>query len=708
MQLVSADYLAAAAATVRKPKARVKVTWTDPFRDLSISASPNDVNLTDLTFQTYDQRESMSRKWFHLDGITTLATTTYLMPYSEANATLTGLQVGWFGATRCDASGGFGAPYPALTIEFDERPVTELLVVGDDKYNEYPVDFTIKIYNGVDLLHTETVTGNDAVRYLGDISAEGIFEADKMILTITKWSTASRVVKITEFFSAFIQTYDGDDIMAIKLLEEMELSDGSLPIGNISANEIDVKFQNTDDVFNPFNIGSVLYTQMKRNRKIEPELGFELPDGSIEYAPMGVFWSGDWNTPEQEPWASTTARDRMELLRKSIFSTSEVYEDMTLYDLMEIVLEDALVQMPDLEYSIDVALDDIDVPFAWLDRQSHMSAIKKVVQAAMGRAYCDRDGKLIVLGNDDISGASDFTLTGDDYFSKTQPAKTEEIANVIEVTVSPLVEVDTTEEIYRSNGPITSSSVSITFTNPPVSEATAKAYATEVLGTTPDPISEPAEFTILTSSFTSFGASFTVDNDGEGYIIVVTGKRPEVFRSKVTSESTQSIKYTDPPIIDATAKAYQVVAGETTETELTITSSSFYAWGADFTVNNGGLDYVIVVTGKRFAVEGKEVVTAEDADSIAELGELKYTMPVNELIQTREVGQAIADALVASYAAYRRDVELSWRGNPAVELVDIATIPEYGAVTGDFYVTKQEIEFDGTLRASLSGRKVAI
>ncbi len=41
-----------------------------------------------------------------------------------------------------------------------------------------------------------------------------------------------------------------------------------------------------------------------------------------EYVPLGTFWSGDWSAPEDGVYAQTTGRDRLELLRKSTYSTS--------------------------------------------------------------------------------------------------------------------------------------------------------------------------------------------------------------------------------------------------------------------------------------------------------------------------------------------------------------------------------------------------
>jgi hypothetical protein len=41
-----------------------------------------------------------------------------------------------------------------------------------------------------------------------------------------------------------------------------------------------------------------------------------------EWVPLGTFWSLDWDSPDDTLEATVTARDRMELLRKSIYETS--------------------------------------------------------------------------------------------------------------------------------------------------------------------------------------------------------------------------------------------------------------------------------------------------------------------------------------------------------------------------------------------------
>jgi len=88
--------------------------------------------------------------------------------------------------------------------------------------------------------------------------------------------------------------------------------------------------------------------------------------------------------------------------------------------------------------------------------------------------------------------------------------------------------------------------------------------------------------------------------------------------------------------------------------------------------------------------------------SITENGALRYQYPDNPLVQTLQQAQAIAQALLASAKDPRRDIEVEWRGNPALELGDQVTV-----VGQDVHVIRQEINWAGALSARLVGRRVS-
>lgn len=147
--------------------------------------------------------------------------------------------------------------------------------------------------------------------------------------------------------------------------------------------------------------------------------------------------------------------------------------------------------------------------------------------------------------------------------------------------------------------------------------------------------------------------------------------------------------------------------------QVDIISATHYAWGMDVRIknnHNSAVTFEFVAHAYPLEVMSKQVVTVQDGDSIAENGLQSYSFPDNPLVQSRNVAQMIADNLLAVYAPARRNAELDWRGNPALELGDVVCVPEYQRdgidARGHYVVVQQEFEWDGGLRAKLVGVKV--
>lgn len=401
---VSPEYKAGILATTRQIRARVVITWTDPTIDPTIATSATDKNRICYPEQVADQNSSMTRKWAHLDDDQVVANGSFY-PAPNAAQAAAGVELGYFGATRCDGDKDF-AIHPTVTIEFDPRPVTSFFVAGDDQFGEYPEDFDILVYDDTDtLLHTEEVTGNTEVKWTGN-APSGLNAVAKMVLEIKKWSLPNRVAKIAEFYTGVNATYEGDDIATLNILEEREISDGSLPVGNISANEMDLELQNIRQgtIIDPFfygNTDSYLNTVLIPNRKIQAFAGLVLPDGTVEWIPLGTFWSGDWSAPEQGVNVSTTARDRMEFLRKAEFKGSGVYTNTDLKTLAETVLDDAIANVPllaDMTYSIAAELSSFVIPVAYFPRQDYFKCLKQIAEACRGQVFMSRTDVLTITG----------------------------------------------------------------------------------------------------------------------------------------------------------------------------------------------------------------------------------------------------------------------------------------------------------------------
>lgn len=1021
MYPVTQDYLSEIKATERRVYAKCQIDYTDPFLDQSISVAASEQANISIPAQTADTVTEPVGKIAALDGAWVLDGTWCLAPGPDEAKTK---QMGWWGSQLSGADGSFTAPYPTLTVTFFSRPITQLKVVGDSKRGEYPVDFVIKLYGSGDVLkYTETVTGNTQVNW-SKILTNPVTEVVKMTLEISKWSHPSRQVKILEFFTSIQETYEGDDVLLINLLEEREVSQGSLPVGNISANEIDVRLNNVTRKFDAGNTASPLYQLLKQNRRIKAWLGMDaennyssnpptftrssvayksdgtqvadnvprfeqgkfgkavmveegttnkietegggasqdwtkwshwnstnywytceqyddpvmgkvfkgtaknntflfdyypytvtagvtytlnvwlkanvevtrtligymtrstdnaaignqsktvtikttwqkfewqitpnesrtvsagigirfesgwdgviieaarpqleqkpystsfingtrsaetltIPtagvlnpqEGTVEcwwmpinqpastmtgsqlvappiiqvgnyyqnnswilwcginsqlrlyargdnatgwtgnwtiipnlnwyqlnqwyhivviwqnantfwvfidgikygpyvsslplvsiagnimslgrfdaasgpsnaifddlrisnrartdaeilaayqsgqplqrddsttyllsfngsiypvervWVPLGTFWSGDWSAPEDGVYAQITGRDRLELLRKSTYSTSTVQTNKTLYDLAIAVLQNA--GLTSSEYFVDTELQQYTIPYAYFEPQSHREALRKIAEACLGQVYADRNGVIRVEGPSYLTSKTmaDITITQNDYFRKDNPVKWGQIANYIEIETQPL-RPDVSQEVYRSNDPV------------------------------------------------SIAASQTL---------------------------TLTVYYNQTPCISA-------VASLVGATNTIITTATYYAWGANITIKNNGTtaeSVTIVINAQPLKVLNKEKAIAQDSASITDNGMLKYTFPANPLVQTLSMAQTIANKLLASVKDPRRDVEVEWRGNPALLLGDRVKVTDK-LEQNDYYVVRQEIEFSGALRAKLSGRR---
>ena len=258
----------------RHIEARVVIDYTDPFIDQSIEIEASEQANVSYPQQSADSVDQTTRKYACLDGTWDLTSGEYhLAPSADQ---LTQQQFGWWGAQFADQDGYFAEPYPTLTVTHLPRPIRQLKVVGDTAREEYPVDFTIKLYAQDDtLLKTETVTGNDQVSWQKALEPE-VLDVAKQELVITRWSLPGTCAKIVEFFTSIREVYETGDLVSLRLLEEREASQGSLPVGNISANEVTIVLNNEDKKFDIDNEQSPLKNLLKPNRRIQVWIGADI------------------------------------------------------------------------------------------------------------------------------------------------------------------------------------------------------------------------------------------------------------------------------------------------------------------------------------------------------------------------------------------------------------------------------------------------
>lgn len=594
----------------RRIYGRVQITYSDPFLDETISVDASGTAHGTDPYATANNIQASEHKWFSLHE-NKLDGSYHPLPTDVHKL------VGWWSNMLSDALGMFSDP-PTLTISFEPRPVFELKVIGDDKLACYPVDFDINLYDKDNvLLYTEQVRNNSQVAWRKDI--ESVSNVVKMELIIYKINKPFSTAKIAEFYTVVQEVYESEDLFSINLLEEQESQGGSLPIGNVSSNEIRIRLNNEDRHFDPNNRQSPLHNQLKKNRRIKAWLGAEVVPGEIEWYSLGEFWTIDWQVPELDYYAETTGRDRLELMRQTEFTASKVYKDYTLYQLAEIILQDYGLT-PD-QYVIDTALQNITVPYAWFDRISHRAALQKIATAALARVYVDRQGRVVIRVFKPTAKPI-FEFNNDNIFDKDQPLAWERTINNVEVKTNPL---------------------------------------------------RP-------------GLLEDIVQDTEEFVVPAGGEVKQIYSFNITP-----VVDVQPPEIEA-------------DDSISVKEYTAYAWGIDIVFQNiGTIDqsvFSVTVKGKKLEPSGGRVAVAKDEKSIREQGLQKITIE-NEFVQTYDRAQSIADSLLAVYKEPDHDLTLDARGNIALQLGD-----RIKASKDEYFIVQQELDWAGSLSAKIKARKV--
>ena len=619
----------------RKVYGKIQIDYTDPEIDQSAEVESNDNNYISYPEQIINGKDEPSFKYAALDGGWVLGDNHALAP-SESEKD--NYQFGLWGEKLSGTDGNFTTPYPKIVLTFIAKPFRSLKLVGDSKRNEYPVNFTIKLFNENDeIVYTETVTNNAKVGWKKEI--EQVNEIVKMEIEIQKWNLPNRTIKIMEVFSSIQEIYEGEDIISINLIEEREVSQGSLPVGNISSNEIEIVLNNVERKFDTGNKNSDLYGLVKPNRKIRAWAGTK-----DELVPLGLFWTKDWDVPEDGITAKTKGRDRLDRLRDTEYSNSTVQTNKNMYELAEMVLIDA--GLNNEQYWLDEELKDFAVQYAYFKPVSHREVLRQIATACLGQVYCDREGvirfegpsftldrieevqKVAFLQSEfpaEVEYIDAYGISADEYFRKDNPSKQSDIANHITVETQPL-RPDVNQEIYTSN---------------------------------------------------------------------------ESIHIDANETKTVTIQFNNTPCIDVNI----VLEGTGS-----IVDTQTYAWGADVTIGSTvSGEFTLKATGKPLKVMSKDKIMVKDDESIIENGTLRYDFPNNHLIQNISTARVIAEKLLQYYKDPKRDLKMEWRGNPSLELGDIIITDDY--IRGDaeqmgyYYITKQELEYAGYLRAKLEGRR---
>jgi len=367
----------------RRVYGKVYITYTDPMLDSETAVS------TDM--EAYNSNKDQV-----VDSTTTPETKLLMLYDNKLDGSYHALdeysQVGWVSAAISDENGTFSAA-PFLRVDFSTRVVSPVTIHFDAAHGSIAEDFTVEFIRDDNTSTVVSIVGNasDVV----SINEEPM-PAKAIVIRVTKTTRPAVPVAILEVSILSTLLYRGyanvSDLVSIDLLEELTYDDEVEALGGVSANETTIVLDNSTGAFYFNNSKSAVSKLLRRNRKIEPWLGVEVTPGVIEWYKQGTYWSYRWNVPVGNLAATVVGFDTIGLLGTTSYEAHYVYRDKSLGDLIDIVLNDAAAQLPFLLWSVDPALYDVTIPYAWFEPTSHAAALRKISQAYPMHIYCDKDG----------------------------------------------------------------------------------------------------------------------------------------------------------------------------------------------------------------------------------------------------------------------------------------------------------------------------
>ena len=234
--------------------------------------------------------------------------------------------VGWWSGGLCGTEGVFTVK-PYIELSFVLRPIISWIIRGDDKLNQYPVDFTIEYKSNGEIVYTEEITGNGAI----EIKLEPkVNDITSIRMTISRWSTPNACAKVIQFYDKLYEEYTGDAMQMFEVNEEMCSTDGNY---NINSDTMTVTLHNTDRKFDKGYLRSLMIL----GRKVQPYIGIE-KDGEVVYTRLGTFYSEEWQVEQDSQWVKCTAVDRLMRLQSQTYMGYPLTEQVSVYDLARDIL----------------------------------------------------------------------------------------------------------------------------------------------------------------------------------------------------------------------------------------------------------------------------------------------------------------------------------------------------------------------------------
>ena len=232
-----------------------------------------------------DRRATLERNRWLLDG-------SYRV-YPDDPAELTS-EVGYQSAALSGEDGSFSVPQ-FVRMNFSGVEVLQAISVyfPDAVSDGVPRDFVISI-RAVDgeVYYTQTFEDNTAASV--SLSGFTVYSPASIEVNVSAWSLPYRRMRVMEIIPGIYETWTKRMISDLDVRQQVNFACTALPYGTAT-----LTIDNHDRRFEPRNKAGV-FASITDRQAIPILIGPKLPDGSVEYKQVGVFYqySGGWKTGE--------------------------------------------------------------------------------------------------------------------------------------------------------------------------------------------------------------------------------------------------------------------------------------------------------------------------------------------------------------------------------------------------------------------------
>ena len=289
---ITDGYKHAIVGDVRRMLIKAVIDISDPdmtFGDINSSGSASfskGEQLHDKTMELESRYATLEPNRWVLDG------SFRLIPDDPVQ--LTG-EVGHVGDLLSGDDGSFARPVWA-ELSFSNVSILQACSVyfSQDSVDGVAKDFTVSVYSGDNAVYTKAFTGNAAV----SVSLDGftVYDPTAIRVTVTKWSLPGRRMRIAEIIPGIYEEWTEDVLASLDIQMRGNFSCLSIPYGVAT-----LRMDNLDRRFEPRNRAGV-FQSIEERQGIPIALGVELENGYVEYTKVGVFYqaNGGWRTSDNE------------------------------------------------------------------------------------------------------------------------------------------------------------------------------------------------------------------------------------------------------------------------------------------------------------------------------------------------------------------------------------------------------------------------